>query len=131
MLAEDTLLSSYLVEVSGWDEDESFFVEKSRLSGDDFAGKLITLHHNLSDGSLIFLRLLNSNIPLSAIPVAYEAHYIGSDIHGFHQSTPLPGHPRLPASRYSINWQSHFFHFDTMDQFGSCFPPDVSSFDLD
>jgi hypothetical protein len=103
MLAEDTSISSYLVEISGWDEEESFFVEKSQLSCDGFACKLITLQHRLCDGSLIFLRLLNSDTPLTAIPIAYEVHFVGSDLHGFNQFSLLPAHPRQPSSRYSIN----------------------------
>ena len=103
MLAEGTLLSSYVVEVSGWDEDESFFVEKSQLSCDEFTGKFITLQHNLLEGSLIFLRLLNSDTSLTAIPIAYEAHLVGNDLQGLHQFNLLPAHPRQPASPYPIN----------------------------
>jgi hypothetical protein len=103
MLAEDTLLSSYYVEVSGWDEDESFFVEKSQITGDDFTGKLISLRHNLPDGALIFLRLLNPNTSPSTIPIAFETCFVGCDLHGFNQFSLLPCQPRQNACRYLIN----------------------------
>jgi len=45
MAALDTPLLSgcYRVEVSGWDEDEMFFVEKSQLAGNDLTGRHIAL----------------------------------------------------------------------------------------
>jgi hypothetical protein len=41
MAALDTPLLSgcHRVEVSGWDEDEMFFVEKSQLAGNDLTGR--------------------------------------------------------------------------------------------
>ena len=61
MLAEDTLLSSYFVEVSGWDEDESFFVEKSQLACDEFTGKLSLFNTT-------FLKALSSSCVFSTLP---------------------------------------------------------------
>ncbi|HEY4978781.1 MAG TPA: sigma-54 dependent transcriptional regulator [Candidatus Acidoferrum sp.] len=49
MIVAETITSVSPVEVSGWDEDELFFVEKSLLSSDDITGKQITLQHNLYD----------------------------------------------------------------------------------
>ena len=103
MLAEETLLASYFVEVSGWDQQESFFVEKSQLACDEAVGKFISLRHYLSDGSLIFLRLLNSDTSLTAIPMAYEAHFVGCDLNGFNQFSLMPAHPRQSTSHYQIN----------------------------
>jgi hypothetical protein len=47
MAALDTppLSGCYRVEVSGWDEDEMFFVEKSQLAGNDLTGRHISLQH--------------------------------------------------------------------------------------
>jgi hypothetical protein len=52
MAALDTPLLSgcYRVEVSGWDEDEMFFVEKSQLAGNDLTGRYISLQHKLAEG---------------------------------------------------------------------------------
>ena len=45
MLVTDFLptTDSLRVEVSGWDQDEIYFVEKSTLDWDEFAGKHISL----------------------------------------------------------------------------------------
>lgn len=103
MIAEDTVTSSYFVEISGWDKHESFFVERSQLASDDPSVRCISLRHNVSDGSLIFLRLLNHNTSLSAIPIAFEAHFLGVDQDGLHQFSISPAHPRQSASRFQVN----------------------------
>jgi hypothetical protein len=102
MLAEDTLIAD-LVEVSGWDEDELFFVEKSELACDNLAGKSISLRRTLPNGSLVFLRLLNSHTSRSSTPIAFEAHFIGRDARGLNQFSLLPAHPRHSASCYRIH----------------------------
>jgi hypothetical protein len=50
----------YRVEVSGWDEKQSFFVEKSDLGWDDFAGKHVSLQRMLPDGAMVFVRALQT-----------------------------------------------------------------------
>ena len=67
----------FIVEVSGSDQDETFFVEKSQLECDELTAKFISLRHNVADGSLIFLRLLIPETAMTGIPVAYEAHMLG------------------------------------------------------
>ena len=52
-LETQSLTQTAMVEVSGWDEDEVFFVERSELGWDDFAGKHLTLTRMLSEGSII------------------------------------------------------------------------------
>ncbi len=102
MIVAETITSVSPVEVSGWDEDELFFVEKSLLSCDDITGKQITLQHDLSDGAIIFLRLLQSNEP-SSLPLAFEAHFLGCDFQGHNQFSLMPALPRYPNSRYPVN----------------------------
>lgn len=74
MIASDALLQtdSYRVEVSGWDEDEIFFVEKSSLSWDEFAGKHISLQHMLADGAIIFVRLSSIQIRIPSLAERLE-----------------------------------------------------------
>jgi hypothetical protein len=52
------LSGCYSVEVSGWDEDEMFFVEKSQLAGNDLTGRHISLQHKLAEGTIVFVRVL-------------------------------------------------------------------------
>jgi hypothetical protein len=91
------------IEVSGWDEDETFFVEKSEFAYDEVAGKHITLQHNLPEGSLIFLRLIHSPALQHSIPVAYKTHFIGWDFQGNYRFSLIPAHPLHAASHFSVN----------------------------
>ena len=75
----------YRVEVSGWDDHKSFFVENSELDWSDELGKRVTLNRTLADGSVIFLRLLQPMINERAHPVAYEAELIASNDRGQRQ----------------------------------------------
>ncbi len=72
-IARHPLRSTYSVEVSGWDDSQSFFVEKSELSWDEENGKHLTLSHRLCPGTMIFVRLLQPTASERAFPVAYQA----------------------------------------------------------
>lgn len=63
--------NTYRVEVSGWDCSESFFVEKTSLTWERDAEKLIFLKSNLREGSVVFMRLLQPVLP-NTVPVAYQ-----------------------------------------------------------
>ncbi len=73
------------VEVSGWDENQFFFVEKSDLSWDEFAGKHISLQRMLPDGAMVFLRTLQPQGITQSSPVVYKVEFIGCDPDGHHQ----------------------------------------------
>jgi hypothetical protein len=72
-IALHPLKSTYSVEVSGWDNSQSFFVEKSELSWDEERGKHLTLSHRLCPGTMIFVRLLQPTASERTFPVAYHA----------------------------------------------------------
>jgi len=87
MIASEVLAGAecYQVEVSGWDENEMFFVEKSDLAWDEFVGKHVSLEHMLPDGAIIFVRLLLPTALRQDSPVAYQVEFIGCDPKGAHQ----------------------------------------------
>ena len=58
--------AAYAVEVSGWDSNETFFVEKTELRWAEESAKLIHMTHAVASGALVFLRLLD---PMSVDPV--------------------------------------------------------------
>ncbi len=97
------IASSCRVEVSGWDEDEIFFVEKSELSWDDFAGKHVSLKHMLAEGALVFIRTLQPASLQRSFPIAYEAEFIGCDVHGSHEFRLNPVQPRHSCNRFPVN----------------------------
>ncbi len=105
MAALDTPIMSgcYRVEVSGWDEDELFFVEKSQLAGNDRTGRHISLQHKLEEGTIVFVRLLHSTADQQSCPAAYQVEYIGNDAGGSYEFRLHPAQPRHSGARYPIN----------------------------
>jgi hypothetical protein len=93
----------FRVEVSGWDEDETFFVEKSDLAWDDFAGKHISLQHMLPDGAMVFVRVLQANGLRQSPPVAYRVEFIGCNPEGHHQFRLDTVHPRYSSEFNPVN----------------------------
>ena len=71
-IQEQPLVSTYSVEVSGWDHSHAFFVERSELTWSEEIGKLLTLSRKLHPGAMIFVRLLQPTDGERAFPVAYE-----------------------------------------------------------
>jgi hypothetical protein len=77
------LIHSGLVEISGWDEHETFFVERSELGWSDSAGEHITLSRMLSTGAIIFVRPIQPTAKHRANPIPYEAEFVGCSPEGF------------------------------------------------
>lgn len=63
----------YPVEVSGWDADENFFVEKTILEWKEGGIKTTCLHFAIRVGCVLFIRLLQTTPIGSNFPVPYEA----------------------------------------------------------
>lgn len=75
--------NSYRVEVSGWNELESFFVERTSLLWDPSEGTQISLHSRIRDGAIVFVRLLQPVTDGNTFPVAYMIRRIeGPDLEG-------------------------------------------------
>ena len=93
----------FRVEVSGWDEEEIFFVEKSHLAWDEFAGKHISLRHMLPEGALVFVRVLQSTAMQQSPPMAYRVEFIGCDPEGLHQFRLSTVQPRYSREAQPVN----------------------------
>jgi hypothetical protein len=76
LTSEHPAANLYRVEVSGWDDNKAFFVENSELEWTEDSGKQVTLNHGLSNGAVIFLRLLQPISNDRSHPVAYEAELV-------------------------------------------------------
>jgi hypothetical protein len=76
LTGQDRVTDSYPVEASGWDSDQTFFVEKSELRWDEPTGKHLTLSRCLCPGSLVFLRLLQPISLDRSLSVAYRAEHV-------------------------------------------------------
>lgn len=70
-------LQTGLVEISGWDENEAFFVERSELGWSDTAGEHVTLSRMLSEGAIIFVRPIQTTAEHRANPIPYAAEFAG------------------------------------------------------
>jgi hypothetical protein len=65
--------NGYQVEVSGWDAEERFFVEKSTLVWSERKGKTVALKSVVRAGSVLFVRLTQPLGGGSGFPVPYRA----------------------------------------------------------
>ena len=82
LTARQPLSSSYSVEVSGWDNTHTFFVERSELSWNEETGKFLTLSHELPRRAMIFVRLVQTTTSERTSPVAYQAEAHSSTAEG-------------------------------------------------
>jgi hypothetical protein len=87
--------TAYAVEVSGWDRNEDFFVEKTELHWTEAYGKHIELLRPIASGAILFLRLLD---PMSAdrvSPVPYLADGMEATEAGRHKVRLAVAPPRM------------------------------------
>lgn len=77
-----TRTSLYRVEVSGWDHEQAFFVEKAELEWSEESGKQLALGHSLSEGAVVFVRLLQPTSIERASAVAYKTQGNGTKKEG-------------------------------------------------
>jgi len=68
------------VEISGWDVEGQFFVEITKLDGNEPSGSLVRLCHRVSSGTLLFVRSVadDSNPDGKGHPVPNEAQLTDS-----------------------------------------------------
>jgi hypothetical protein len=71
--------SSYRVEVSGWDDKENFFVEKTTLDWSEADGKTIGVRSSVRLESVLFVRLIQPLGGGAGFPVPYRAVKISSN----------------------------------------------------
>lgn len=72
MSPQNLVSTSYRVEISGWDLDENFFVEKTELEWNEDQSKKVSLRRHLRDGALVFVRLITPTTWGHSYPIAYE-----------------------------------------------------------
>ena len=97
------ITSLYRVEVSGWDKNRKFFVEKSELEWNEESGKQVALNNTVADGAVIFLRLLQPVSTDKSLPVAYEAEFVAKTPNGQHQFRLHPACPRMDERDAYVN----------------------------
>lgn len=78
MVMNESDAGGYRVEVSGWDANEIFFVEKSTLVWSERLGKRLALKALVRIGAVLFVRLIKPLGGGSGFPVAYRAVEFGA-----------------------------------------------------
>lgn len=87
--------SLYLVEVSGWDRDQDFFVEKCELEWSEDSGKQVALKRSLRDNTILFVRLLDPCEQDRSYPVVYRAESLEKASGGMRKFRLIPVLPWL------------------------------------
>jgi len=72
----DNQLSVYRVEISGWDLNEQFFVERAALEWNVGEQKTVLIHKQARQGALLFIRLLDHTVAARSFPVAYRVREV-------------------------------------------------------
>lgn len=91
----------YPVEISGWDHEQNFFVERCDLLWNEDSGKHVALIQNLPDNAVLFVRLLQTGEGDRSCPVVFEAKAVGrtqSGLHQFRLNTVTPRMKELESS---------------------------------
>lgn len=89
-------ISSYRVEVSGWDTSDAFFVEKTTLDWSGGDQKEISLRSVLLEDAVVFVRLLQQVGKVDSVPIAYRASGVKAGENGRTIVQLARLHPRAP-----------------------------------
>jgi hypothetical protein len=87
------------VEVSGWDTDRHFFVEKTSLYMDRSGDRTVILRNQLRTGLLVFIRLTTTTFAGKTYPRVYRVELAELPDHaGFSKVCLTPSQPRHELS---------------------------------
>lgn len=75
----DTQKGNRIVETSGWDAEENFFVEKTILQKNTNGTHKMELRARVRVGSLVFVRVSEETSMDRAVPVTYRVSTVCSD----------------------------------------------------
>jgi hypothetical protein len=96
--------TSYRVEVSGWDEKENFFVEKTTLDWSEGTGKKIELRARVALQAVVFVRLAQQMGGSNGFPIPYRAIEISARRDGATTVVVQQMQPRLAFQETAGAW---------------------------
>lgn len=79
---QDPTTTTYRIEVSGWDKNDSFFVESADLEWSEESGKRVRMLHDVRNGAVVFVRLVQGPIPANSYPVPYQVEAVQTSSNG-------------------------------------------------
>jgi len=93
-MTSEATAPTYSIEVSGWDVEARFFVERAELRWAEDGEKFISLRSIVHDGSLLYLRPISSTGSVGPLLMAYQAELADDDVTG-------------DTNRYSVHLVPH------------------------
>lgn len=96
--------TSYRVEVSGWDEKENFFVEKTTLDWSEGTGKKVELRARVAPQAVIFVRLSQQMGGSNGLPIPYRAVEISPPREGCISVVVQQLQPRMAFQETARAW---------------------------
>lgn len=124
----DTTSSSdnYRIEVSGWGLNDAFFVEKTDLHWTAGGDKKLLLHHAVSEGAVLFVRLLAPEVSFGSVPVAYQVESIQPmNSNGLCEMRLLQLHPRTRTGGGEVASSSLQHSSNVREPMKSTFEPEL------
>ncbi len=108
MSPETTVSTSYRIEISGWDLDENFFVEKTELDWSEENGKRVFLRRPLRERAVVFIRLIAPTASGHSLPIAYQAEKVQkAKANGLWEVQLIQLHPRAGAQVHGGHSPTH------------------------
>ena len=96
--------TNYRVEVSGWDEKENFFVEKTTLDWAEGSGKKIELRACVAPQAVVFVRLAQQMGGSNGFPIPYRAVEISARRDGSTTVVVQQLQPRMAFHETAGSW---------------------------
>lgn len=97
-----------IAEISGWDTDQNFFVEKALLSRVAEGNSKVALRTRLRLGSLVFVRVPDDASMDRPIPVTYQVATIDGKVkNGTHEIQLTRLRPRNSPARTVLQFTLH------------------------
>ncbi len=99
MGVETLTATIYPIEISGWNVDGEFFVERTELRWNEKGEKRVSIREAVRDGSVVFARLMLQKSDSAAVPIAYQAELVPDQrSRGALEMKLVPCQPRVNES---------------------------------
>ncbi|MGO9642127.1 MAG: hypothetical protein ACLP1Y_12585 [Candidatus Acidiferrales bacterium] len=100
--------SLYPIEISGWNVEGEFFVEKADLRWNDMGEKRVSLRESVRDGAVVFVRLMIRKSDNATFPIAYQAELITDQrSRGTIEMKLIPCQPRASEPKHDSTPDAH------------------------
>jgi hypothetical protein len=107
MGTETIVPATYPIEISGWNVDSEFFVERADLRWNELGEKRVSLRQTVRDGSVVFVRLVTPKADSPAVPIAYQAQLLADQrSRGAIEMKLVPCRPRVTESEHNHSRES-------------------------